>query len=65
MTKEEAKKEYMKLLAEKSIAVEKIIQAAKKQGRWEPGLDSNRDLFKGIDMEFNEKISRLFEMIDE
>ena len=65
MTREEAKKEFQKLLEERHIAEERIYEKAVEQGRWQPGLDSNRDLFNGIKLEFEEKVNKLRSQIDE
>ena len=64
MTNEEARREFQKLLEERSISDDKIYEMAIKQGRWEPGLDSNESLFNGTKVEFEYKANNLRSQID-
>ena len=61
MTKEQAQKEYEKIIRK----CEEIIKKAKADGTWLPGLDSNNYLFKEVDNEAKEKIKKLASLIDE
>lgn len=65
MTKEQARKEYEKIIHDVSLKHEEIIKKAQADGTWLPGLDSNNYLFKEVDNEAKEKIKELAEMVDE
>lgn len=65
MNKEEARKEYIKIIQERNAKAEVIIAEAKKKGTWENGLDSNKALFKGIDEEAKRKIDSLKSKVTE
>ena len=59
MNREQAQTEYLDLLNKKVDEENKIIEDAKRKGIWKPGLDSNRELFKELDVEFARKIEEL------
>ena len=65
MNKEQAKKEYIKIIQNRNAKAEEIIAKAQKNGTWEKGLDSNNELFKEIDNEAKKKIELLKKLIDE
>ena len=65
MNKEQAKKEFIKIIQSRNAKVEKIIAKAQKNGTWKKGLDSNKELFKEIDNEAKERIELLKRLIDE
>ena len=65
MTKEQVEEEYRKLLHETIAAENRIIKEAKESGKWKPGLDSNKELFKDIKKEFYRKINELKNSVDE
>lgn len=65
MTKEQAQKEYEKIIRETNDKCEEIIKKAKADGTWLPGLDSNNYLFKEVNDEAKEKIKELAAMVDE
>lgn len=48
MTYEEGRIEFNKLICAYNVEVEDIVSRAKKEGKWRPGLDSNRDLFAEV-----------------
>ena len=56
MTKEQAQKEFVKLLEQKIKEEDQIIQEAKEKGIWKQGLDSNSDLFIEVNEKFKKKI---------
>lgn len=65
MDKEQAKKEYDKIMNEVMEKHKEIEEEAKKNGTWsEWGLDSNNHLFKKVDNEAKERIKALASMID-
>ena len=59
MNREQVQAEYLDLLNKKLDEEEKIIEDAKKRGIWKDGLDTNRELFKDLDVEFKRKIMEL------
>ena len=65
MNKEQARKEYEKIIHETNDKCEEIIKKAKADGTWLPSLDSNNYLFKEVDNEAKEKIKKLASLIDE
>ena len=65
MTKEQAQKEYEKIIRETNDKCEENIKKTKADGTWLPGLDSNNYLFKEVDNEAKEKIKKLASLIDE
>lgn len=65
MNKKEAEKEYIKILKKYVDDNNKIIEKAKKDGTWKPGLDSNRELFTKSREEFMKKVELLKSMVDE
>ena len=65
MNKEQARKEYEKIIRETNDKCEEIIKKAKADGTWLPGLDSNNYLVKEVDNEAKEKIKKLASLIDE
>ena len=64
MNKEQAKKEYEKIIREGNEKNMAIIEEAKKKGIWKQGLDSNKELFIENDNETKRKIELLKKMID-
>lgn len=65
MTKEQADKEAEKIFKEVAKKSIEAVKKAKAEGRWLPGLDSNKEIFDSIDKEAKEKLRLLAEMIDE
>lgn len=65
MTKEQATEESKKIFDWHIQEADKIRKAAKANGTWQPGLDSNRLLFEELDRETKEKLKKLHAMIDE
>lgn len=66
MTKEQAKREYIKIIDDRNKQAKQIEEEAKKNGTWQPyGLDSNKGLFTELDKKTIEKINLLKSMIDE
>ena len=65
MTKEEAFKKYLEILKETNEKSDIVMKQAMKEGRWLPGLDSNRHLFDEIDAEGKRKLRELVAQIDE
>ena len=59
MTKEEIKKEFFQILNEYTKEVDRITKEAKDSGRWLPGLDSNKGLFKDLQAKTDEKLEYL------
>ena len=53
------------LSSEDAQAVKEIIEKAKKEGKWLPGLDSNEHLFKELKDETKAKLALINSMIDE
>ena len=64
MNKEEAKKEYEKIIHESNEKITSIMEEAKKNGTWKQGLDANKDLFDDINKETKKKFKELIENID-
>lgn len=64
MTKEQAKKEYEKIILDRNKKADLIIKEAKEKGVWKPGLDSNNHLFKEIDAEAKRQIELISSQID-
>ncbi len=65
MTKEQAYNEAKKVFEEDARKSKEIIEKAKKEGKWLPGLDSNRHLFKELRAETKAKLELINSMIDE
>lgn len=65
MTKEEIRKEFFKILNEYTIEADRIAKEAKENGKWLPGLDSNKGLFKDLQAKTNEKIEYLRSQMSE
>lgn len=66
MNKEQAKKEYDKIMADVMQKHKEIEAEAKKNDTWSKwGLDSNNHLYKEVDDEAKKKIKLLASMIDE
>lgn len=65
MTREQIEQEYRKLLKEQLEEREKIIKKAKEAGTLNPGLDSNRELFKDASDKFKKRIQELKDSLDE
>ncbi len=64
MDKEQAKKEYERILAESSYEIVAIIEEAKKNGTWKPGLDTNEELFAEHTQKTKRKIEELIRTIE-
>ncbi len=65
VTNDEAKKEIDKIFDDIIKKGDIIIKQAKQEGRWLPGLDSNRHLFDEIDAERDRRILEVIAQIDE
>lgn len=65
MTSKQAEQEYRKLLNEWNEEEDNIMKKAKEDGTWKPGLDSNRELFKGISEKYYKRIKELQASVDE
>ena len=65
MNKEQARKEYEKIIHDVNTQHEEIIKKAQVNGTWLPGLDSNNYLFKEVNDQAKEKIKKLASLIDE
>ena len=65
MNKQQADIEARKIFQERNEKANEIIRQAKKDGIWQMGLDSNRELFKELDRETKKKLEKLASMIDE
>ena len=65
MNKQEADIEVKKIFQETSKKIDEIIAQTKKDGIWQMGLDSNRELFEELDRETKKKLKKLASMIDE
>lgn len=65
MNKEQAKKEFEKIINDCNEKSDLITKEAKEKGIWKPGLDSNKELFIELHKETKKKIKELYEMIDE
>ena len=63
MTKEQIQDEYIKTLRDWNEEVDRIIKDAKENGNWEPGLDSNQELFAEVDRKYKDKIELLKKQI--
>ena len=59
MTREQAEQEYRKLLKDWKDEDDQIIRQAEKDGKWKPGLDSNRELFQETRNKYLNKIKQL------
>ena len=64
MIKEQAQKEFLKLLEQKVKEEDKIIKDAKEKGLWKQGLDSNNELFIDLNNEYKKKIELLKSLIE-
>lgn len=64
MNKNQAYIEAEKIIDDYIKKEKAIIEKAKKNGTWKPGLDANNDLFREIVKERNEKLSLLSSMVD-
>ncbi len=65
MDRQQAEQEYRNLLAEWTKEEDEIVEQAKREGIWKPGLDSNRELFKDIADKYKKKIQELKDSLDE
>lgn len=65
MTKEQATEESKKIFDWNIQEADKIRKAAEANGTWQPGLDSNRELFEELNRKTKEKLAKLVAMIDE
>lgn len=64
MNKSQAHIEAEKIIDNYIEKEKAIIEEAKKNGTWQPGLDANNNLFREIVKERNEKLSLLSSMVD-
>ncbi len=64
MNKEQAKKEYEKILHEANKKIIAVADEAKKNGTWKSGLDSNEGLLNEIKEETKKKVELLKTLID-
>lgn len=65
MTREQADKEALKIFRETNIEEERIMENAKKDGTWLPGIDGNEYLFRELRKKALEKLQKLSSEIDE
>ena len=65
MTYKEATEEAIRLSDERNKKAKIIIEQAKQQGRWAPGLDSNNRLFEALNLEYQNKLKELWDSIDD
>ena len=65
MTESEAVKEIQKMAREYAVIQDQIAKKAMQEGRWNPGLDSNRHIFDAINKEIKQKIDEIIAKIDE
>ena len=65
MTKKEADEEARKIIAKRNRKAERIIQKAKDDGIWKPGLDTNQELLRDLDKETWNELQELASSIDE
>nr|DAO88982.1 MAG TPA: hypothetical protein [Caudoviricetes sp.] len=65
MTKKEADEEARKIIAKRNRKAERIIQKAKDDGIWKPGLDTNQELLRDLDKEIWNELQELASSIDE
>ena len=65
MTKSEAKEKIHEIIKESNAEDDRIIETAKANGIWKPGLDTNKELFAKNNRETKEKIQSIIAMIDE
>ena len=65
MTKKEADEEARKIIAKRNRKAERIIQKAKDDGIWKPGLDTNQELLRDLDKEIWNELQELANSIDE
>ena len=65
MTKKEADEEARKIIAKRNRKAERIIQKAKDEGIWKPGLDTNQELLRDLDKETWNELQELASSIDE
>ena len=65
MTKKEADEEARKIIEKRNRKAERIIQKAKDDGIWKPGLDTNQELLRDLDKEIWNELQELANSIDE
>ena len=65
VTKKEADEEARKIIAKRNRKAERIIQKAKDDGIWKPGLDTNQELLRDLDKEIWNELQELANSIDE
>ena len=65
MTKKEADEEARKIIAKRNRKAERIIEKAKDDGIWKPGLDTNQELLRDLDKEIWNELQELANSIDE
>lgn len=63
--KKEADEEARKIIAKRNRKAERIIQKAKDDGIWKPGLDTNQELLRDLDKEIWNELQELANSIDE
>ena len=64
MTNDEAKKEIEKLCDEYNKKEDIIVEEAKANGMYKPGLDSNRELFAEAENEFKIKMQTIIDAVE-
>lgn len=64
ISKKEADQEAIKIFDEWARETEKVIDKAKKDGKYIYGLDTNREIYVEVDEKYKKKIKELAERID-
>ena len=64
MTKEQARKEAIAIIEDFSEKCDLIRQEAKKNGTWQMGLDSNRELFREAEKAMKDKLKLLASQVE-
>lgn len=65
MNREQIQKEYEELIHEYRREADKIIEKAKAEGNWRPGLDTNKELFRELKRQHDKKVEKLKESLSE
>ncbi len=61
MTRDEMIKERDRLFREENEKIDALIKKAKKEGKWQMGLDSNKKLLKPVHDEYHKKAQELWD----
>ena len=64
ISKKEADQEAIKIFDEWARETKKVIDKAKKDGKYIYGLDTNREIYVEVDEKYKKKIKELAERID-